>query len=99
VALSGEGANTQAIGARLWLRVGDAWQVRDIRAGTNYASQDPAEAHFGLGDATRVDELWIRWPTRDPKLTKLTDLPADHLIVVDLSAAETSADVSPPPVR
>ena len=67
VRLRGDGKNTQAIGARVYLTnplpAGElpSQQMRELRAGTNYASQDPALAHFGVGQATSVD-LRIVWP-------------------------------------
>ncbi len=96
VALQMAGANSRAIGARIWLRTGSQWQVRDIRAGTNYASHDPAEAHFGLDTATQVDELWIRWPRADASMTKLSNLPVDHLIVVEHASANVVTGAQPP---
>jgi len=66
VRLRGRAPNTEAIGARVIARTGAALQMRELRCGSNYASQDPAVAHFGLGDANvvdeLVDELVVRWP-------------------------------------
>jgi hypothetical protein len=62
VKLRGRAPNTEAIGARVSVTVGDTTQLRELRAGTNYVSQDPAEAHFGLGSTTSVDELRVVWP-------------------------------------
>jgi len=53
--------------------------VREIRAGSNFVSQDPAEAHFGLGDATSVD-LLVRWP--DGVISMVSDVPANQLYVL-----------------
>jgi hypothetical protein len=30
---------------------------------TNFRSHDPLGLHFGLGDADRVDEIVVRWPS------------------------------------
>jgi len=62
VALRAGGANPQAIGARVRLLAGGRWQVRELRAGTGYLSQDEQQLHFGLGSQTRVDTLVVRWP-------------------------------------
>jgi tetratricopeptide (TPR) repeat protein len=37
-------------------------QVREIGSGSSYLSQDAREAIFGLGDATEVERLDVRWP-------------------------------------
>jgi hypothetical protein len=75
VALRGDGANSEAIGARVSVRAGGLTQLREIRAGSNYASQDPAEAHFGLGDAVVVD-VTVRWP--DGATTELPGVAANQ---------------------
>jgi hypothetical protein len=62
VVLRGPPPNTQAIGARITVTAGGRTQLRELRAGSNFVSQDPSEAHFGLGDATVVDELRVVWP-------------------------------------
>ncbi len=62
VKLVGHGANSEGIGARVFVTTGGATQMRELRAGSNFESQDPAEAHFGLGAATQVDELRVAWP-------------------------------------
>src|SRR5262249_27104491 len=48
--LRGLALNTEAIGAIVDVHAGTTTKRRLIRAGSNYASQDPAEAHVGLGD-------------------------------------------------
>ena len=48
--------------ARVHLVSGGATQMREIHAGSNYVSADPAEAHFGLGTARVADELRVAWP-------------------------------------
>ena len=80
VVLRGPYPNTQGIGALITITpsIGGT-QVREIRAGTNFSSQNPAEAHFGLGDATSVD-LTVRWP--DGMMSNLTDVPANQLLVL-----------------
>jgi hypothetical protein len=82
VKLRGSAPNTEGIGARLYARTGDVTQMWEIRAGNNFVSQDPAEAHFGLGTATRVDELRIVWPQIDAEPTVLRDVPVNRLLVI-----------------
>ena len=61
IRLSGCGVNTACIGARLEMNNGGRIQVREIRAGNNFVSQNPAEVHFGLGAVDAVDVV-VRWP-------------------------------------
>ncbi|MCH7533886.1 MAG: CRTAC1 family protein, partial [Gemmatimonadetes bacterium] len=80
VVLRGPYPNTQGIGALITITPSTGGtQVREIRAGSNYVSQNPAEAHFGLGDATSVD-LSVRWP--DGMTSNLSDVAANQLLVV-----------------
>ena len=80
VALVGRGANREAIGARVFATTGATTQMRELRAGSNFESQDPAEAHFGLGSAERVDELRVTWP--DGSETAVHDVAADASLVL-----------------
>ena len=41
---------------------GKRQQIREVRSGTGYISQDDWRLHFGLGNAVRVDLLVVRWP-------------------------------------
>ncbi|MBW3672015.1 MAG: CRTAC1 family protein, partial [Acidobacteria bacterium] len=61
--LEGNAPNTEAIGARIYLEIGDTQQMREIQAGNNYVSSNPAIGHFGLGDAPIVDRVRIVWPS------------------------------------
>jgi hypothetical protein len=79
--LRGRAPNTEAIGARIWVRTGGTTQLRELRAGSNFESQDPAEAHFGLGTAAQVDELRIRWPDGTTGIS--TNVAADRLLTFE----------------
>jgi len=78
--LAGLPPNTEGIGARIYVTVGASTQMRDIRAGSNFASNSPAEAHFGLGTATVVDEVRVEWP--NCVVTVLVDVPAGQLSTI-----------------
>ena len=62
VQLQGLPPNTEAAGARIFARIGDTTQMREIMIGSNYTSQNPTVQIFGLGDAEAVDELTVEWP-------------------------------------
>lgn len=69
-----------AIGTRLELVSNQGVQVREIRGGSNYVSQNPPEAHFGLGESPMVAELRIRWPDGEEQVL---DAPLiDRLLLV-----------------
>lgn len=80
VAMDGNAPNAEAIGARILATVDGVTQRRDIRAGNNFESADPAVAHFGLGQAASVDELRVDWP--DGTSTTLSDVPAGQVLTI-----------------
>lgn len=82
VQVAGEGKNTQAIGARIYVSSEGKTQMRELRAGNNFMSQNPPEAYFGLGEASKVDEVQVIWPSGKQQV--LQDLDAGQLIVVPL---------------
>jgi hypothetical protein len=51
-----------AYGAVVTVAAGGLRQRRTIQAGFSYASSSDPRAHFGLGAATRIDTVIIRWP-------------------------------------
>jgi hypothetical protein len=60
--LVGTTSNRDAIGARVHLIAGGVEQWQEVRGGGSYLSQNDLRVHFGLGAATIVDRLDIRWP-------------------------------------
>ena len=52
--------------------------VREVLAGSSYLSSEDPRVHFGLGAATRVARLIVRYP--DGKTTRLTGLRADRIV-------------------
>ena len=62
VRLVGVASNRSAIGARVRLTAGGLTQVEEVRGGGSYYSQNDLRRHFGLGKATGVDRLEVRWP-------------------------------------
>jgi hypothetical protein len=63
VSLRGTKSNSMGVGARLIAEVGGQRIVRELYPANTYMSQQPCEVHFGLGDATQIDRLAIRWPS------------------------------------
>jgi len=53
---------------------------RELRAGSNFVSQDPAEAHFGIGDATIINELEVQW--LDGKNTPLENVNINQFLTI-----------------
>ncbi len=60
--LVASGRNLEAIGARVTLVAGGMSQTREIHAGSSHNSSSDPRLQFGLGGATGIERLVIRWP-------------------------------------
>jgi hypothetical protein len=78
--LIGTRSNRDAYGARVEILAAGLKQVDEIRANSSYLSASDARLHFGLGSATRVDRVVIRWPSG--LVEKLATLPVDRETVI-----------------
>jgi len=78
--LAGTKSNRLAIGARLKIVAGGVTQTEEVRSGGGYLSQHDLRVHFGLGAATKIDSLEIRWPSG--KVETVTGLAADKFYAV-----------------
>jgi hypothetical protein len=52
-----------AVGATVYLTAGGTRQREDVLSGGSYASSSDQRVHFGLGDATVIDQVEIHWPS------------------------------------
>ena len=59
----GTRSNRDGIGAKLMLKIGKRLLVDEVRSGSSYISNSDVRVHFGLGAATKVDSLQVRWPS------------------------------------
>jgi hypothetical protein len=76
--LVGAGANTSAVGARVRLTTAAGTQLREVRAGSSYLSQNDLRLHFGLGSATQADLVEVRWPSG--RTETLRDVAAGQIV-------------------
>jgi len=51
-----------AIGAHVTVAHGERRSLRTVTRGFSYLSSSEPRAHFGLGDASRVEQVEVRWP-------------------------------------
>jgi enediyne biosynthesis protein E4 len=52
-----------AVGATVYLTAGGIKQRADVMSGGSYESSNDQRLHFGLGQASKVDAVEIRWPS------------------------------------
>ena len=94
VELVGTRSNRDAVGARVYARVGPVRQMREVALGDGYGSQNSLRQYFGLGDAASVDELVVRWP-RSGVTQTFTNVRADRIVRVTEGAATGAPDSTP----
>jgi len=80
VRLRGRAPNTDAIGARVRVTAGGRTQIRDVKAGSSYLSQNDLRAHFGVGTATRVDRIEVVWPGGATE--SMADVAANQIVTI-----------------
>lgn len=81
IKLNGLAPNTKGIGAKVVITASGMSQIREIRAGSNFVSQNPAYAHFGLGQSQEVESVKVTF--LDGSVAELTSIPSNQMITVD----------------
>jgi hypothetical protein len=82
IRLQGTACNRDAIGAVLTWSVGGAKRTRLKSSGGSYLSaHDPREV-IGLGAATAIEWLEIKWPAPSGKVERFTSLPVDRYVTI-----------------
>ncbi len=61
--LEGTASNRSAIGARVEVSWSGRRQVQEVSGGSGFSAQNQRRLHYGLGTATAVDRVEIRWPS------------------------------------
>jgi len=78
--LLGTKSNRAAIGARVTIHAGGMTQFDEVRGGGSYLPQNDLRLHFGLGSATTIDSVEVRWPTG--KTESFKDVAADKIYTI-----------------
>jgi len=62
-------SNKSAIGARVIVTLFEgSIQSREIISGKGHGSMDALELHYGLGYASQIQNIIVRWPSKDPDI-------------------------------
>jgi hypothetical protein len=56
-------SSRDAIGAKITVKAGTRIFVDEVRSGSSFVSSSDLRVHFGLGAATKIDSVQIRWPS------------------------------------
>ena len=80
--LQGTKSNRLAIGAKVVINAGKITQTDEVRSGGSYLSQNDLRLHFGLGEATKIDSVEVRWPSGAIDKLSPKDLAVDRFYCV-----------------
>ena len=76
-------SNRSAIGARVEVSSGGNTYTREVYAGNgHHGPQVPLSLTFGLGAATAVDEIEVRWPNEDQSRTLLKNIAVNQFLTI-----------------
>jgi hypothetical protein len=73
----GSKSNRDGIGAKISVKAGARTLVDEVRSGSSYVSNSDMRVHFGLGSATKIDWVQVRWPSG--LLERFENLPVDSI--------------------
>jgi len=81
IKLVGTTSNRQGLGAKVTIQIGETIQYREMNGATgHFLSQGAGPLHFGLGQATMVDQITVKWPSGLSQV--LTNISANQEIAV-----------------
>jgi enediyne biosynthesis protein E4 len=81
IKLVGTKSNRDGIGAKVELFAGAKHELQERVAGSGYLSQNDARLHFGLGNATTVDKISVKWPSGREQT--LEQQPVDRVLTIE----------------
>lgn len=81
ITLANDTQNTQALGAKVKIILGDKIQYREVNVNSNFASHNPSQLHFGLAKHSKVDSIEIQWP--DGAMQYLYNVSANQHLVIN----------------
>lgn len=81
IKLKGCTQNKSAIGARIKVVAGGNSYIREVSGGGGYHSQNMQFQHFGIGSATNIDSIIVKWTTGNT--SKLINIPSNQYITID----------------
>ena len=69
-----------AVGATVYLSANGMKQREDVISGGSYLSSNDLRPHFGLGSATKIDDIEVHWP--DGKVEHVTAPGIDRIVTI-----------------
>jgi len=82
IALQGTSCNRDGIGATITWSSNGTTRTRYKSNGGSYLSSHDMREVLGIGTATKVDWVEVKWPLPSGRVERLTDLPIDRYVTV-----------------
>jgi hypothetical protein len=82
VKLQGTACNRDAIGATITWSAGGAKRTRYKANGGSYLSSHDTREVLGVGPATKIDWIEIKWPPPSGRVERFTDVPIDRYVTI-----------------
>ena len=76
----GTKSNRDGIGTRIKVVSGALSQIKEVRSGSSYLSQNDLRVRFGLGKHTKVDRIELTWPSGATET--FSDVVANQLLTI-----------------
>ena len=76
----GDPSNVNGIGARIEVTTAAGTQIRDVRNGEGFRFLSTLNTHVGVGDATNIDNITVRWPSGI--VDSFDDVAVDQVITI-----------------
>jgi enediyne biosynthesis protein E4 len=83
VTLRGRPPNGDAIGAAVVVEAAGRRWLRYARTAMSYQSQGDPRLHFGLGAASAIDRITVRWPGRQGFEEEFSGVPIDRYVTLE----------------
>ncbi|CAM4224392.1 VCBS repeat-containing protein [Zobellia nedashkovskayae] len=85
IKFKGNQSNQFGLGSRVYVTVDGKTQMQELTLSRGFQSSVAPMLHFGLGDASKVDELKVVWP--NGKIQKLNTVEANQALTLDFNNA------------
>lgn len=95
--LKGKQSNSKGVGAKIFLKSGGKWQRRDIHTGHSWQVQEGFDVIVGLGAATLVDSIKVKWPSG--AIQYLVDQEIKTIVVINEADAQVKSFGNPSNLR
>src|SRR5258708_7241110 len=87
----GTKSNRDGIGARIRMKAGERTFIDEVRSGSSFISNNDMRVHFGLGAASKIDWVEVRWPSGLLEKFETLSIDAIHTLKEGTGTSATSA--------